>query len=559
MTIGQLDLALLIAAAVLLVAVAAVRLAVRSGLPTLLALPRARAADRRARRRDPVRRRPAHRAARLRRAAAHPRRGWADHPVVGDPGRHRPGRGAGHPRHRRLHPGQRVGRAPPARAGLGQRPAARRDRLLDRRGRRLLGAAPGADATAAGRHARGRVGVQRRARRDRRGRAHRAGRRRDPARPGVPAGARRHSSSRSVPWSGWWSAGSARPGCAGWRCRPPACIRSRCSRWSWWRTRPRPWCTPRASWPPTSPRWCWATRGCRTARPSAASPKGWAGWRRSACSSCSVCSPTRPGCPGRCRRAIALGLVLLLVARPLSVLAGVTWFRVRLPEQVLLSWAGLRGAVPIVLATVPMAAGVPGARQTVRPGLRPRRRLHAGAGPDPAPGGPSAAAGHGPDLASTSTSSPPRWGRSAPTCCRSTSARRRGCTGWRCSSCACPEGANVTLVVRDGEVVRAVTGDHDPARRRSHRGGRRRPSGRGPRPGCARSAAAASSPAGMRPADPGGRGSDRPNRRPVTGDGSGVSGGRMPVLPGHAGARVRVQAYSWHSRRSSAKDSGEDR
>lgn len=66
--------------------------------------------------------------------------------------------------------------------------------------------------------------------------------------------------------------------------------------------------------------------------------------------------------PGKVPSAIALGLVLLLVARPVSVLASVTWFRVRLPEQVLLSWAGLRGAVPIVLTTVPMAAGVPGAR-----------------------------------------------------------------------------------------------------------------------------------------------------------------------------------------------------
>jgi cell volume regulation protein A len=60
--------------------------------------------------------------------------------------------------------------------------------------------------------------------------------------------------------------------------------------------------------------------------------------------------------------ALAIGLVLLLLARPLSVLVSVSWFRVPLREQAFLSWAGLRGAVPVVLATVPVAAGVDDAR-----------------------------------------------------------------------------------------------------------------------------------------------------------------------------------------------------
>jgi cell volume regulation protein A len=59
--------------------------------------------------------------------------------------------------------------------------------------------------------------------------------------------------------------------------------------------------------------------------------------------------------------ALAAGAVLVLVARPLSVLISTLPLRVPWRQQAFLSWAGLRGAVPIVLATIPISAGLGGA------------------------------------------------------------------------------------------------------------------------------------------------------------------------------------------------------
>ena len=61
--------------------------------------------------------------------------------------------------------------------------------------------------------------------------------------------------------------------------------------------------------------------------------------------------------------AVAAGLVLTLVARPLSVLASALVQRMPPRELAFLSWAGLRGAVPIVFTTIPLAEGVDGAER----------------------------------------------------------------------------------------------------------------------------------------------------------------------------------------------------
>ena len=58
---------------------------------------------------------------------------------------------------------------------------------------------------------------------------------------------------------------------------------------------------------------------------------------------------------------LVAGLFLTAVARPLSVFASSIWFRVSVRKQAFLSWAGLRGAVPIVLTTIPLAERVEGA------------------------------------------------------------------------------------------------------------------------------------------------------------------------------------------------------
>ena len=72
-----------------------------------------------------------------------------------------------------------------------------------------------------------------------------------------------------------------------------------------------------------------------------------------------LASPAR--LPAQILPALVAGAVLVLLARPAAVFGVLLPFRLPWRQQAFLSWAGLRGAVPIVFATIPLSAKTPGA------------------------------------------------------------------------------------------------------------------------------------------------------------------------------------------------------
>ena len=151
-------------------------------------------------------------------------------------------------------------------------------------------------------------------------------------------------------------------------------------------------------------------------------------------------------------QALVAGFLLTVVARPLSVWASTIWERTSWPDMAFMSWAGLRGAVPIVLATIPLSEGVEGAERALPDRLRPGRHRHPGHGSDPSLG----------------RQAPRRHGRRDGARHRdrggSSGTDGRGPAGdpdhqaledvraSRSASCGCPQGASVSLIVRDGEI-----------------------------------------------------------------------------------------------------------
>lgn len=85
-----------------------------------------------------------------------------------------------------------------------------------------------------------------------------------------------------------------------------------------------------------------------------------------------LASPSR--LPEALLPALLVGIIAIGLARPVAVGLSVAWFDLSdddaprrglrsVREQAFLSWAGLRGAIPIVLATIPLSVNVPGAER----------------------------------------------------------------------------------------------------------------------------------------------------------------------------------------------------
>lgn len=61
-------------------------------------------------------------------------------------------------------------------------------------------------------------------------------------------------------------------------------------------------------------------------------------------------------------KGLLIATILIFLARPISIFLCLAPFKFSLPEKGMISWVGLRGAVPIILATFPLLADIPQAQ-----------------------------------------------------------------------------------------------------------------------------------------------------------------------------------------------------
>ena len=149
--------------------------------------------------------------------------------------------------------------------------------------------------------------------------------------------------------------------------------------------------------------------------------------------------------------ALLAGLILTVLARPISVVVSSLVRPMPWRDVAFLSWAGLRGAVPIVLMTIPLGGRGHRLAAAVRRGLRDGRDLHVAHRPDPAPGGAVARRRPAARAPRHRARGRARWNASPPTCCRSPSRRRSRLHGVEVGELRLPVGASVSMVIRDGQ------------------------------------------------------------------------------------------------------------
>jgi len=63
--------------------------------------------------------------------------------------------------------------------------------------------------------------------------------------------------------------------------------------------------------------------------------------------------------PAIAGKGLLIAVALILLARPASVFLCLIPFKYSFSEKMMISWVGLRGAVPVILATFPLLAGIP--------------------------------------------------------------------------------------------------------------------------------------------------------------------------------------------------------
>jgi cell volume regulation protein A len=67
--------------------------------------------------------------------------------------------------------------------------------------------------------------------------------------------------------------------------------------------------------------------------------------------------------PNSAAVATAIALFLIFVARPASVFVALSFSQFARREKLFIAWVGLRGAIPMILATVPLTLNIPQAKE----------------------------------------------------------------------------------------------------------------------------------------------------------------------------------------------------